>query len=463
MNIDISQFKEKIADLMSEWIVPGISIGIIDAYGNSQTISLGKRDIENNKDFSEDTVVPIGCCTKAFTSLAFGILADKKLISLDDPIKNYLNDFLLSSRLLTENVTITDILCMRTGLHMDEIIYKNSSYSCNDVLDKLKFLNPHTGFREYFVYDVFLYNFLKMIIINVVNVSWEDFILNEITNPLGIKNIQFASDYINNNNYAKGYFQKNESLLENEKTYNIGSMMPSAGINISINEILKWMEFLLCGGRCNNVQLITNASLNNILRPYAFSKAKPAYSELFYQSYALGWFNEPYKGNNLFYHEGNIRGYSCLVSILPDAKIGISVFINKDKCPLTRVILYYLMDNIFVSEQTDWSKRFKREAIIKRSWLSNCINHIDALEKVPNVNEEHFSNKVYGVLKIFRSEQSDLFIKVLNTEYSFYSILDEWYVFHNNHDFLLFRYKTVGTAIYVKFAIYSEEIEFIKI
>ena len=149
------------------------------------------------------------------------------------------------------------------------------------------------------------------------------------------------------------------------------------------------------------------------------------------------------------------------MSILPDAKIGISVFINKDKCPLTRVILYYLIDKIFVSEQTDWSKRFKREAFIKRSWLSNCINHIDALEKVSNINEEHYSNKVYGVLKIFRSKQCDLlFIKVLNTEYSFYSVFDEWYVFHNDHDFLLFR--TTGSAIYVKFAIYSEEIEFKK-
>ena len=463
MNIDFLHLKEKIAMLMSDWTVPGISIGIMDAYGNNKIISLGKRSIEKNKDFDKDTLFPIGCCTKAFTSIALGILADKHILSLDDPVKKHLIDFSLVSQLLTDNVTIKDILCMRTGIHMDDIIYSKSNYSCEDVLNKIKIIQPEIGFRENFLYDIFLYNFLKMIIIKVTSVSWEEFILNEIANPLGIKNITFALKYINFNNYADGYYQNGESLYKENHICNIQSIMPSAGINISMNEILKWMEFLLHRGKYNGKQIISNAKLNDILRPYAFSKAKPAYSELFYQSYALGWFNEPYKGYNLFYHEGNIRGYSSLVSILQDMKIGISVLINKDKCPLTRIILYNVIDSLFGLEQTNWSKRFKREAIVKKAWLSNCINHNEAVEKAVHIREDQFSNVIYGTLKIYRTKQNNLFVKILSAEYSFYSIMDDWYVFNNYDDFLFIKYRELRTSIYVKFAINSKEIEFIKI
>ena len=462
MNIDVLVLKERIDELMSDWNAPGISIGIIDIHGNSKIISMGKRDIENKKSFNEDTLIPIGCCTKAFTGMAFGILSDRKLVSFDDPIKKYLRDFSLSSTLLTDNVTVKDILCMRTGLHMDEIIYKNSNYSCRDVLDKIKYLRPYAGLREYFIYDIFLYNFLGMVINNVANISWKDFVLNEIAHPIAIENIMFASDYLNNKNHAKGYYQKDKCLLLNEKKGNIESVLSSAGIDTSANEILKWMEFLLRGGKCHGKQLITNASLNEILKPHAFSKVKPAYRELFYQSYALGWFNEPYKGNNLFYHEGNVRGYSCLVSILPDLKIGISVLINKDKCPLTRIVLYSIIDNLLGLERTDWSKRFKREGLIKNAWLSKCLSYEEAIERASNINEGQFINKVYGTLIIYQSKQNNLFLRILSVEYAFYSSLDGWYVFNNDDDFLFLKHKVLNTSIYVKFAIYSKEIEFIK-
>ncbi len=208
--------------------------------------------------------------------------------------------------------------------------------------------------------------------------------------------------------------------------------------------------------------MITNASLNEILKPHAFSKAKPAYRELFYQSYALGWFNEPYKGNNLFYHEGNVRGYSCLVSILPDLKIGISVLINKDRCPLTRIVLYSIIDNLLGLESTNWSKRFKREGLIKNAWLSKCLSYDEAIERASNINEGQFINKVYGTLIIYQSKQNNLFIRILSVEYAFYSSLDGWYVFNNDDDFLFLKHKVRNTSIYVKFAINSKEIEFIK-
>jgi len=462
LKIDVLYLKEKTAELMNDWNVPGISIGITDAYGNSEIVSLGKRDIENGKDFNEDTIIPIGCCTKAFTSMALGILTDRKLISLDDLVKKHLNYFTLNTQILTDNVTIKDILSMRTGIHMDEIIYKSSNYSYSDILTKMRYIRPYVGFREYFIYDIFLYNFLKAIIINVANSTWEDFILNEIAYPIGIKNIMFALDYFNNVNFAKGYLQKNEHILKVEKSCNIESVIPSAGIDTSISEILKWMEFLLRDGKCSGKQLISNNSLNDILKPYAFSKARPAYRELFYQSYALGWFNEPYKGNDLFYHEGNVYGYSCLIGILPDMKIGISVLINKNKCPLTRITLYSIIDNLLGIERTDWSKRFKREAIIKNSWHSKCICHDDAVKKTSDMDEGQFSNGVYGTLKIYRMKQNDLFIQILSAEFSFYSIMDGWYVFNNNDDFLFLKYKVPNTSIGVKFAINSKEIEFIK-
>ncbi len=461
MNIDILLVKEKIEKLIEEWNVPGICIGIIDAYGNKDTISFGERDIEKGKQFNENTIMPIGCCTKAFTSMALGVLVDKEKISFNDPIKKHYKDFKLSSQLLTENVSIKDILCMRTGIQMNEIVYKKTNYTYENILDKAKYLSPQEGFREFFLYDVFLYNYLKKVIINVTGLSWEKFVINEIINPIGMNDLNFGFEYLDHENYAKGYHQNNEELTEDNRHFNINCIMPSAGINITMKEILKWMQFILCGGRYNNIQVISNSSFNDIFKPYSFSKAKPVYNELLYQSYALGWFNEPYKGNNTFYHEGNPRGFSSLISIMPELKIGISVLINKDKCPLTRVILYYIIDSLLGIEPTNWSKRFMRELIMKRNKINYVNEHTLPLE-IEDINGNCFFNKVYGILKIYWINRKTMTLNIFDIEYSFYSIMDEWIVFKNNGDNLFFKYIKPSNDINIKFSTNSKEVIFTK-
>lgn len=463
MNIDILHIKEKLSMLMSEWNVPGICIGLTDLKGKTEIISLGKRNISKDENFNADTVIPIGCCSKAFTSMAISILEEKKFLSLDEPVKKYIDEFSFNSQFLTDNITIKDIICMRTGIHMNEVIYKRSSYSYIDVLNKIKFLTPYFGLREYFLYDAYLYNFLKIIITKITRMSWEEFILKELATPIGISNIEFDSDHNINDNYAIGSYYKHGCLVEDNRTWNISCIMPSAGIEISMNEILKWIEFILCDGKYNSKQIVSSTSMNKVFRPYILSKSRPIYRELFFQSYALGWFNEPYKGNNLFFHEGNVRSCSCLVGVLPDIKIGIAVFINKDECPLTRITLYNVIDSMLGLEQTDWSKRFKRESVIKKSWLTYCIKYDVAIERALIISSGQFFNNIYGMLEISNDNCGDLFLKMVDCKYIFFSMIEDWYVFNIDEDYLFLKHTELSKSIYVKFAINAKEIEFTKI
>ncbi len=463
MFLDISSVKENILCLMKEWNVPGLSVGIIDTNGSNTTLSFGTRDLRDNNKFNSDTLVPIGCCTKAFTSLAIGILAEKNLLTFDDKIKKHLKDIAFYSQLLTNNLTIKDILCMRTGIQIDEIIYNESNYTCDDILNKIRFITPSICMREYFLYDIFLYNLLKKIICINTQISWEEFIISELASPIGMKNICFTYDYIKSTNYAIGYYEKEGNLIPENNLRNINAVLPSAGINTSSRELLNWLYFLINGFSSTSQRIVSQPILNDIFRPYIFSKAYPTYKELYNQSYALGWFNEPYKGNNLFYHEGNVRGYSTLVSILPEKKIGITILMNKDRCPLTRILLYNFIDNILGLEKTNWSKRFKRERLIKQSINYNNSDNNQLLNFHTVLHNGVYTNKFYGLLIISQVEQSIPSVTIFNKKFVLCSYTNNWFIFFKDSTSIFIKYENSASKIYAKFSKNAKPIEFIRI
>src|SRR5262249_20124066 len=114
-------------NIMQDWKIPGLAISILK---NNEVIFLhgfGKRDVDEGKDVTPQTLFPIGSCTKAFTVTSIAILADEGKLDWDTPVKRYLPTFKLFDLFATEHMTARDLVTHRSGLPRHDLMWYHSS------------------------------------------------------------------------------------------------------------------------------------------------------------------------------------------------------------------------------------------------------------------------------------------------------------------------------------------------
>jgi len=96
--------------------VPGISVGVVKDGKVVYAKGHGVRSLNTNAKMDENTLVGIASNSKAFTTVALGILVDEGKVKWDDKVQDYIPEFKLYSPYVSENFTIKDLLTHRSGL-----------------------------------------------------------------------------------------------------------------------------------------------------------------------------------------------------------------------------------------------------------------------------------------------------------------------------------------------------------
>src|SRR6185436_19614911 len=91
----LESFAEFVSSTIEDWKVPGLAVGVVK---DGQVIFLegfGTRDVERGLPVTPQTLFALASGTKAFTTLALGILADEGKLDWDRPVRHYLPAFKL--------------------------------------------------------------------------------------------------------------------------------------------------------------------------------------------------------------------------------------------------------------------------------------------------------------------------------------------------------------------------------
>lgn len=136
-----ANFDRRVHDAMSYWHVPGIAISIVDqhhitsrGYGVARLAgSQGDADTGvKEPPVTPSTLFNCASMSKSFTSAAMALLVDKeelKDVHWRTPASKLCEDVIFSEEAMTENITMEDILCHRTGLpRYDQIPPHNSTF-----------------------------------------------------------------------------------------------------------------------------------------------------------------------------------------------------------------------------------------------------------------------------------------------------------------------------------------------
>src|SRR5579872_6267862 len=170
--------------------VPGIAVCIIKDGKVIHSRGYGVRSLDTRQPMDENTLFGIASNSKAFTTAALGMLVDEGKISWDDKVRKYIPEFKLYDPYVTEEFTIRDLLCHRSGMGLgagDLMFFPDGSdFTVTDILHNLQFLRPVTSFRSQYAYDNNLYIVAGEVVARASGMSWKDFIDRRILQPLGM-------------------------------------------------------------------------------------------------------------------------------------------------------------------------------------------------------------------------------------------------------------------------------------
>ena len=417
-------FDSYMTQVMNDWNVPGLGVGIVVKDKLVWAKGYGYRDYGKKIPYTPTTTQPIASNTKLFTSVAAGMLADEGKVDLDKPIRQYVPSIQFYNDDLNRTVTLRDMLSHRTGITRHDGIWYKSDFTQKDLFERLKYLEPTEAPRSVFLYNNMMYSGAGYAIELLSGRPWETFVRERILNPLGMTSTTFTiADMVKQREPGVPYTERRD----NTEIYRIPyysdaiGVAPAGAINSSIVDMSKWLIALMNDGRLEGKQVIPRNVVRQTLAP---SIALPntglevrGWGELINSAYGMGRWTAAYRGHLLAYHGGDLPGFHSQVSTMPYDSIGVIVFvIGNQAAPLYNVISYNVYERLLRMSLTPWSER-QNTIRLKNKAASTQSRKKSGGGRVAGTRPSHpiddyvgeFENPAYGVLNITRRDTSLMF------------------------------------------------------
>jgi CubicO group peptidase (beta-lactamase class C family) len=339
---------------LKDYQVPGIAIAVVTDGHVIYSKGFGHRNIELKLPVTENTLFAIGSCTKAFTTFAMGTLVEEGALEWDQQVIDILPEFRLWDEYSTTKLTIRDLLTHRTGLPRHDLAWYGSKMSKEELLKKIRFLQPTFELREKYHYGQLSYFVAGTAMEKITGKLWTNVIQERILTPLGMYNTNFSiEDMQKSNNYATPYIEKNDKL-KSMPLRNLNLIGPAGSINSNVSDLTHWMIMQLAGGVHKGKSLISPTTLQELYAPQVIVPGVPESKETLLQAYGIGWLTLSYRGHYIVSHDGVSDGFTSVLGLLPNENIGIVILSNKNMTALPRYLYFTILDRILGLPQLNW-------------------------------------------------------------------------------------------------------------
>ncbi|WP_287310273.1 serine hydrolase [Moorena sp. SIO1G6] len=344
---------------MEEWKVPGLAVAIVH---DSEIIfceGFGFRDVEKGLKVTSKTLFAIGSCTKAFTTMAMGILAERGKLDWDKPVRHYLPTFKLYDAYASEHMTLRDLVTHRSGLPRHGFMWYNSPFTRKEIVERLQYLEPNHELRSVYQYQNLMYMTAGYLVGQIAESSWEEFVQQEIFNPLSMADSNFSVVKSQETEDFSLPYREKDDVVKAIPFRNIDTIGPAGSINSNVTDMAKWLLLHQNQGNYEDKQIINPGILTEMYTPQIVKPSSLEYPEFWHYSYGLGWFLTAYRGHNHVQHGGGIDGFSALTTLMPQDKIGVVVLTNLQGTPLPDIITYHICDRLLGLDEVPWNERQK--------------------------------------------------------------------------------------------------------
>jgi len=278
----------------------------------------GMADLENKIPNTPKTKFRIASLTKSFTAMAIMQLKQKGMLSLNDKLNKYIDDYPNG-----EEISILHLLTHTSGIvNHTELpgFYKERGTSPVTVEETIAtFKNMPLLFKpgEKFEYSNSNYILLGFIIEKASGQNYGKFIEENIFKPLDMKNSGFEYYQQKVDNFAKGYILKNNKIIDADKRV-MSNAHASGALYSTVGDLYIWDRALY------TEKLLDKAALKKMFTPYK-------------DQYGYGWGIARLFAKKIIAHNGDIEGYNTNIVRFVNDDICIIVLSNFEHAPTVKI------------------------------------------------------------------------------------------------------------------------------
>ncbi|WP_340391778.1 serine hydrolase domain-containing protein [Paenibacillus sp. FSL E2-0190] len=304
--------------------VPGMSISIL-ADDEIFYFSSGYADRESGLSASENTLYELASVSKAFTGMGILLLEEQGLLSMTDTVQKYLPWFTLKYQgkpVDMQSLTLNNFLHHTSGLtngkHSQNIPQGNTPDLLQKTVEMLVDVELAFPPSEQYNYGTVNYDVLGLVIEIVSGQSYEDFMREQVFQPLGLhQTYVYKEDAQATGQLAQGY----RSSFFMTTPYNapdFSGNKPAGYIISCTKDMARWM-----GIQMGIVKDIPEIFHTVIEKSHQGDMSVPAVNEMYY---AAGWTVNA--NQTIIEHPGGNPNFGTEVVILPNERTALCLLTN---------------------------------------------------------------------------------------------------------------------------------------
>lgn len=318
-----NQIDTYISQQMKEGQIPGLSIGIIESGEITLLKGYGTSD-ENGSPVTPQTPFTMGSIGKIFTALSIRQLAGQGRIDYNAPVQKYIPWFTLADSSAAAQIRIIDLIEHKSGLSqqsgVEPALY--NSPSIERAVNWLKHLRPDRPVGSSEEYSNLNYIILGCVVETVSGMKYEEYIQQNIINPLELNNTFPSQKMMGNTKIAQGHYVAYGLTLTNNEP--LPQAMVPAGFQVtSADDLIKFAMIYLNNGYFKDKSIFPNNMLpeRNTSNVYTASDQR-------YNSYWITETGDVQGHLGYFGHAGATNGFTSVMLINPVENRAIVILAN---------------------------------------------------------------------------------------------------------------------------------------
>lgn len=362
-----------INEVLTHFRVPGMAVAIVKDGKTVLAEGYGVKTLGSTDRVDGHTLFPIASNTKAFTAAALALLVEAGKIDWDKPVISYLPWFRMANPLVTEELSVRDLLVHRSGLAPyagDLLQFPPSTYTRKEVVEKVRHIPLATSFRSAYAYDNVLYLVAGQLIEEVTGTPWEQFVQDHVLDVVGMSETQpNISAFDDQPNIATSHIPFGGGIqpLHTFSSQCIGDVTnPAGGILSNATDMAQWLITQLDSGMTpQGKRLFSTQTARELwtgVTPMPVPKLPewlaPAQQE--FTSYALGFRTYTYRGHKAVAHGGALDGFVSHVIFFPDLDLGVAVLTNQQSTNAYNAVINRIVDDYVGAPHHDWLAAYRK-------------------------------------------------------------------------------------------------------
>jgi CubicO group peptidase (beta-lactamase class C family) len=355
----LSALTGQLSEELARWRAPALEVAVVRADEVLLADGFGSRDLRRALPATPRTLFHHGSTGKAFTGVLAAMLVDDGLLDWDRPVRDFLPELRLHDPVMTERITLVDLLSHRSGLARHDLSWVlNPGWSADELARRLRHLEPAADLRAKFGYSNYGYLLVGQLIAQVTGSSWDEQMRKRVLEPFGMARTQVSVTATETtDDHARPYAVRADRPVEVAYRQS-DPIAPAGGVMSCAIDTTRWLRFQLSGGVLDGQRLLSEPALarTQAMRVPFGADLDPD-PEIRYDGYAMGWLVGTYRGRRMLWHNGGIDGFYTEIMLLPEAQVGALTCANTHPSLLPTAALYATVDTVLGESDAGWFDR----------------------------------------------------------------------------------------------------------